>query len=473
MGFGSKLIFFILCNTQGLCTEGRFLLLCLIYEHSLNDADVDISTTRLVKVYGVTKTVCTKLTKFLSSSENKIGRIRRNKSRVCEFYDVTLSQLMSNYDGCTQGEQHQQTIIDLLMNYMTKAKSDDNGNEGHLRVSNVLLLIILLVHADKSGAVRGLSKAQIRKFMGGITVDRLNSQLKTLTKKDYILVSSKGGSGRNVFGKVSNNYLLNLGHLQSWKYQTDIKRYAYFRSVFGTLVDTINTLKDIRKLNGKYRNKELKSIAKLLGDDLDAGMSVMNLFLNKFESIVSTLLMERWDVIDTLDVNQCDFLDLPIFKLLLTRTGLFSVSYVEKNTSYETNEKNESDKIHLSNKARKDRYKKEVIVTNQSFQQWLSGELDNDPIILQAHQLTNFLLEQSLAIAKRVKELLVASNKQILEKPEHVNLVFGQVTMDGRIGDRYELLMSLTGAELYDVYSIEASKIDKDEYSHVVSIKRY
>jgi len=135
----------------------RFLLLCLIYEHSLNDADVDISTTRLVGMYGVTKTACTKLTKFFSSSENKIGRIHRSKSRVCEFDAVTLSQLMSNYDGCTQGELHQQTIIDLLINYMAKARSVNNSNEGHLRVSNVLLLIILLVHADKAGSVRDLS----------------------------------------------------------------------------------------------------------------------------------------------------------------------------------------------------------------------------------------------------------------------------------------------------------------------------
>ena len=51
-------------------------------------------------------------------------------------------------------------------------------------------------------------------MMGGISADRLKSQLKTLNKVKYILVDSRGGTGRKLFGKVSNNYILNIGQLQ-------------------------------------------------------------------------------------------------------------------------------------------------------------------------------------------------------------------------------------------------------------------
>ncbi len=470
MEFDGKLICYSLSNLLDLSTEGRFLLLCLLYEYSVENKEIDIAIDRLVKQYGVTRTVCSQVSKFLSVPTNEMAQIRRKETKVCEFDGASLSKLSSDFNGGKQEGYHYDIVVNLLT---MKSNVNEKENNTNLRTSNLLLLIILLIHANSSGSVEGLSKTKIRKLMGNILVDRLDSQLKTLTEKGYILVSSRGGSGRKLFGKVSNSYLLNLGHLQSWEYQVDNVRQVNARSVLEVLEITVRNMQDISRLNGRHRNKALKSLAELLGDDLRADVRITDLILNKCGSIVSALLTERWDVIDTLDVNQCNFLDLPIFKSLLTRGGLFSVSYVEKNTSYEANEKNDSDKTHLSRKARKDQYKKEVIVTNQSFQQWLNGELDNDPIIWQAHQLTEFLLEQSLAIAKGIKELLVASANQIIKKPDNVNVVFGQVTMNGRIGDRYVLLMSLTGAERYDVYSIEASKIDKDEYSHAVSIKRY
>lgn len=203
--------------------------------------------------------------------------------------------------------------------------------------------------------------------------------------------------------------------------------------------------------------KELKDFAELLGDDLRADMHITNIILNKCESIASTILMEYWGEIDTLGVDKCNVLDLPSCKSLLTKEGLFSKSYIEKNKS------------ELSDK----KSKCAVVVTGHSFKKWLNSECNDDPIIRQSHQLTEILLIQSLAIAKAIKKLLVDSANRTVEKPNHIGLVFGPIQMKGSSSDRYALSISLVDGELHEVYSVSAKRLDREVFSHIINVMKY
>lgn len=461
MVFDSSLICFALSSSSGLSTEGRFLLLCVMYEYSIDNRPVDMSVNRLVKQYGVTRTTCSKLTKYLASSDNKVVDIRRTKLRTCEFDSAGLSMLITHCDDSKQVSNHQTIIVNLL----TKRAKDnenlrDDNNQNKLRVANLLLLIILLVYSDRMGAVRGLSKAKIRKLMGDISVDKLNSQLKALNERDYILVSSSGGSGRKLFGRVSNNYILNLGHLQGRKYKFDNEVTFNTISILDMLENTVRDFQKIRHVNKGSIKKDIKSLVELLGDDLRADMQITSLILNKCESIVSTILTKHWDDMDTFDFHQYKYIDVLIPPSLLTRAGLFSVSYIEKNMCASLN------------KMMKEKYKNEFIVTNYSFEKWLNEDSSNAPALQQAHQLIMFLLKQSLAIAKAIKELLVFSNPE-LKNPDDVMIGFGSVVIYGDKKDRHTLSVILAGGERYDVYSVSASRSYRKDFTYVINAKEY
>ena len=470
MEFNGKLIRYLLSSSLYLSTEGRFLLLCLLHEYSTENKEIDIRVERLVDTYGITRTVCSQVSKFLSSSVNEIAQIRREKTNVCEFNCTSLSKLSSDFNDGKQGDYHRDIVVYLLS---IKSKNNEKESGVKLRISNLLLLIILLVHADKGGSVRGVSKAKLRKLMGGISGDRLNSQLKTLADKNYILVISRGGSGRKLFGKVSNSYLLNLGRLQGRKCQADREVRFNEQSILGGLENTVRTMQKIRQLNYKNYKKELRSLWILLGDDLDADMSIAYLLLNKCEIIASILLTECWNVIDTLKVNQCNILDLPICKSLLTRGELFATSYCDKYMNRDISKLSGNDYVNLNSKARKEKYRNEIIVTDKSFQQWTNSVGNIEPPIHEAHQLTEFLLKQSLAIAKSIKALLVILAKQNLQKPSYIGMGFEQIKLHGSHDDSYVLSISLYGIKRHDVYSILAKRIDKYGYTYTVNVTEY
>lgn len=243
MEFNGELVRYVLCHADGLSPEGRFLLLCLVHECSVENREIDISVERLVSKYGVTRTVCSEVSKYLSSPIYKLAQVRRSKKRFCEFDGVSLSKFSSDFDDGKGYSRHSRTVVDLLMK---KSK----GNECDLTTSNLLLLIILLIHSDCSGVVEGISKAKIRKMMGNISIDRLNSQLNKLTEKGHILVSGAGGSGRKLFGKVPKRYLLNIGHLKGMKLQADIGLEVHTQSALFTLENAVRKIQKIRLFNG-------------------------------------------------------------------------------------------------------------------------------------------------------------------------------------------------------------------------------
>ena len=440
MDFNPSLVRCVLSNVEGLSPEGRFLLLCLLYEYSVESKEIEITVEQLVSQYGVTRTVCSEVSNFLSLPKNKLAQIRRSKVRYCEFDSVSLSKLSSDFDNGQYDNVHRFTVVDLL----TK-KSTVNGvkNECDLSVSNLLLLIILLIHSDSSGSVEGVSKAKIRKMMGGISADRLKSQLKTLNKVKYILVDSRGGTGRKLFGKVSNNYILNIGQLQGKgeivEEEIEIESNSMLYDINLMTRDMQQVIPFIKKL----KDGERKSLLHLFGDDADRYMDITRLLINKCECIISIILKQYWNEFDDLTVADCQFLDDPRMKIFLTARSLFSMKYI-----YDVRKpKDKEEKI---------RYLEEVLVTSDSFNKFCLGGEVNDELVIEAHYLIELLLAHSIEIAVKVKNLLISHLKYENNEIKNIAIGFGTIVMNGISRNSYDLVVSLRDTEGYRIYSILA-----------------
>jgi hypothetical protein len=449
MDFNPSLVRCVLSNVEGLSPEWRFLLLCLLYEYSVESKEIEITVEQLVSQYGVTRTVCSEVSNFLSLPKNKLAQIRRSKVRYCEFDSVSLSKLSSDFDNGQYDNVHRFTVVDLLTK---KSTVDGVKNECDLSVSNLLLLIILLIHSDSSGSVEGVSKAKIRKMMGGISSDRLKSQLKTLNKVKYILVDSRGGTGRKLFGKVSNNYLLSIGELQGYSKSIEDEETIQSLSVLLGVKSMARKVELLLPLMNKIKEGKNKKLFDLIGDDADRYMDMTRIIINKCERIVSIILERYWGELEVLTIKDCQFLDEPRMKSFFTAGSLFSIQHIC------------SIKKPTNNDIKK-QYAEEVLVTNDSFNEFLLNKKNADGLVIDAHYLTEFLLENSIIMAIRIKKLLTSHSKYEYDEIESISIGFGKVAISA-----YELVVSLRVTKGYSVYSISTFKKENKHSVHRVTL---
>ncbi|MHC5782018.1 hypothetical protein [Aliivibrio fischeri] len=478
MDFNPSLVGYILSSIEGLSPEGRFLLLCLLYEYSIENKAIDISVKQLTSKYGVTRTVCSEVSKFLSLPKNKLGQIRRSKVRCCEFDSVSLSKFSSDFDNGQYGNVHHFTVVDLLTK---KSTVDGVKNECDLSVSNLLLLIILLIHSDSSGSVERLSKAKIRKMMGGISDDCLNSQLKKLSEKGCLFISCSGGSGRKLFGKVSNNYILNCASIKPKEYSlNEAESVRFFSDQFSLILEKLEAV--VRKLHfvrctkGWKKNAERNDLFILFGSDLDASMRIMNLILNKCECIISVLLTECWSEInDDFIFTNYDLLNHSRIKPLMLGSSLFSLSVTRDEFSFD---KSNLTSKEISDRKREQREKVEgfrlkEIVTLNSLKQWGDSHgIDNKSLDSQAHLLIDFLVSQSLCMAKDIKNLIV-NCLGYADKPDWINVIFNHAKVNGTVGDNCHMTIALALCEQVVFCEVISRRLAHNDVENVVKNKIY
>jgi len=99
---------------------------------------------------------------------------------------------------------HERLIRDLFGDVARPAKHQ-------LKVTNRLLLAVLLCKSDVCGVVRGVSISELSKLTG-MSKDMLRSQLRALKVAGYIRSSVQGGIGICLFGMAKGAYFLNLRH---------------------------------------------------------------------------------------------------------------------------------------------------------------------------------------------------------------------------------------------------------------------
>jgi len=185
--------------------ESKYFLIVLLRSCGV-DQVIDGRVQLLSERLGVSDRVVTKSMRELVGLGyfNRVVRVRA-RGRPSAVYTCTpeLRCLLRNTidRGCVL---HESLILDLC--------TDTAKPRRHaLKVTNRLLLAVLLSQADVCGVVRGVSIAQLSKLTG-MSKDGLRSQLLKLKALGYISYSISGGLGLAFFGRAKGAYFLYLHH---------------------------------------------------------------------------------------------------------------------------------------------------------------------------------------------------------------------------------------------------------------------
>ncbi|MGR6781772.1 helix-turn-helix domain-containing protein [Moritella viscosa] len=185
--------------------ETRFFILKLC-ELFNSGEDILWQTKELSKQCGVTNNVVTRSLQQLYESEylekSNINENKKGRPKCHYLFTNKLKKLATEIQN-TEVSTYVKSIIDTIL----IVGREDQHYE--LRVSNRLLLCVLVVNSYGYGAVNNLSTTDISKLTG-MSKDRVRSQIKKLIELGYISRYTAGISQSNIFGKKNSTYVLAL-----------------------------------------------------------------------------------------------------------------------------------------------------------------------------------------------------------------------------------------------------------------------
>ncbi|NGZ15265.1 hypothetical protein HGG78_16125 [Vibrio aestuarianus] len=194
-----------------LSPECRFVSLALHLD-SIRTSNllVDISASRLKNDFGVShKTAQTVIELFKEKGRGRVGKTIKSERQF--IFNLDYLERFSFETICFRIK-----LVNQLLSLETRLKIEkfkDSEGGFKLRNSNLLLMIIFVLHSNEVGFVRNLTNKRMRELMGGISESRLKSQLEALSKVGFLKAIGRGGSFRSYFGKMSNRYFIELYHL--------------------------------------------------------------------------------------------------------------------------------------------------------------------------------------------------------------------------------------------------------------------
>ena len=210
---------------NSLSPEEWYLVLSLYIEVVLYQNEiVNVEVSRLVSDFGSTTKVVKNVVEYLVKKKNiKLVNLP-SKARQLIFSQDDIATLVEEWARFPSWKQD--SILGLFEPekrkiLIPKKIEGSSSNVEALRNSNLLLMYILILHSNDVGLVKKLSHKSIRLMMGGISEDRLKSQIKTLKKTNYLLNSVGGASGKYLFGKRSGVIFLNLMKIQRPSFSFD------------------------------------------------------------------------------------------------------------------------------------------------------------------------------------------------------------------------------------------------------------
>lgn len=201
--------------------------LALLKEPLEWDWKIKYFSIRWLQVYGPTQTVekpvksiavdldvTDKVVSLALSSLDKAGFLARKKiihgkGRPRHSYKWVRGNLSTWSAADNHPAHHHLHLIDHVLGSGEEAFTDASAHK--LDRQNRLLLAVLLAHADRCGAVRGLSQAQLGTITG-MDKRAVSRRIRALGAEGYIRSYCPGIRGYRLFGAAPGMYFLNLSH---------------------------------------------------------------------------------------------------------------------------------------------------------------------------------------------------------------------------------------------------------------------
>lgn len=208
--------------------EVIWLIVRMMYHHGDKCKLLPLNRSEMMADHSISTTVYADMIRFfqqLDLLEVDDGQRYLRLSTFLKDFDLPLLNAKANVER--GGIKIHRDLLAKIMGrnvkdagYIAKTEVDKTTEETlrsstRLRISNLLLLVILINYSDLCGCVRGVSRGRLRKMMGGISDDRLKSLLNTLLSEGYLLNYVGGGTHPYLFGKAKSAFYLNLIKLRN------------------------------------------------------------------------------------------------------------------------------------------------------------------------------------------------------------------------------------------------------------------
>lgn len=291
----------IIKGDNRLSPEERYLVLALYVEIVLYQNEiVNVEVSTLVSDFGATTKVVKNVVEYLVKKKNiKLVNLP-SKARQLIFSQDDIATLVEEWTKLPSWKQD--SILGLFEPekrkiLIPKKIEGSSSNVGGLRNSNLLLMFIFIFHSNNVGLVKDLTHRSIERMMGGISKDRLKSQMKSLNKFGFFRAESMGGTSRIYFKKTNKRYMIDLLHLKA---ECELIK---FNGV-NFLNPVIKLIKIINYSNILYVNEETQNkVSKLDKKVFENGTSIINSILRSVENIINLNLREE-QIVTVLEVNK-------------------------------------------------------------------------------------------------------------------------------------------------------------------------
>lgn len=301
------------------------LLVRMLTNYGVED-EISVGVRALSNSLGLSNKVVTEGVKELCQAQLMMRDYNMGtKGRPKYFYVFfpKLKEILNRTESKAVTPTHQNLINQLLQpDRAPKLK----GKQHPLKVSNRLLLIVLLQHASDIGVVSSFSKVELQKMLG-ITSDRLKSQLNSLMRHGYIRFYTPGVNSKALFGTSKGIYYLNVMHA-NYRDQRVLGRLFVVPGQLGAMRKEFDSLsRAVVKVFSKANNdrfeevmvrdyrvsrlrhivitrKDHKGINKFFPQQ-DIKPDVENYFQAKIDAYASYLLNHHWSALDLKEGFEC------------------------------------------------------------------------------------------------------------------------------------------------------------------------
>lgn len=192
--------------------EVRFFFLKYLHIYGFDDPVMG-AVKAMASDLGVSDRLVSKSLRFLEAhhylTRQKLPGRGRPKSVF--FIGPRLFDVLSHQSSAVQGDFSRRLIkMSLFDEEGGKSSREDNK----LKISERILLCVLLTNADSSGCVSGVGFAALKECTG-LTEARLKRHIRTLRGAGYIREYTAGGVDKYTSSRVASVYQLDLAFIES------------------------------------------------------------------------------------------------------------------------------------------------------------------------------------------------------------------------------------------------------------------
>jgi predicted transcriptional regulator len=200
----------LLTNLSGISPQSRYVLMKLWLDKG-DRLPAGMTVQECAQSMAIPKSRAGKILNELTEGGYlELEYLPGEKGRPKRRFNVSM-ETERQLQALKPAETHEELHLDSIVALLSHRTSNLDADAPILSPSNLVFLITLLGCANECGAVHGLGSTKLMTYTG-MTAQRINLQISKLKKLGLLLATVPGVTGRQILGRTTTSYWLDLSH---------------------------------------------------------------------------------------------------------------------------------------------------------------------------------------------------------------------------------------------------------------------